>query len=560
MRLRLTPRETSFYDMFAASADNIVTGSKLLMELLGADASARSEIADRMRAAEHAGDDATHAIISQLNSSFITPFDREDIYRLAGSLDDVMDYMEEAVDLVVLYQIEELPKGVEQQIEVLASGRGADRRGDAAAAHDEGPHRVLDRGQPAREPGGPDPPQAARAAVQRRVRGDGRYSSSRRSWTSSKRPRTRSSTWRTPSRPSRSRSPDRGGTFALVVVIGVALSFNYTNGFHDAANAIATSVSTRALTPRVALAMAAVMNLVGAFSAPASRRPSARASSTARAASAGLVDPVRGPDRRDRLEPDHLVLRPAVVLLPRPDRRPGRRGAGRRRARSTGAAWSDKVVIPMVLSPVVGLVRRLPRHGRDPVDLPERQPGARSRAASGCAQTVSAAAMALGHGLQDAQKTMGVIVLALVIGGYDTGRRHPDLGLIAVAPPSISLGTYAGGWRIMRTLGRRIIHLDPPQGFAAETTAAVDRSTSPACVFERADLDHAHHHLGDHGCRRHQAALGGPLGRRAEHRRRLDAHLPGGGLVAAARLPDRAAWSVCRSGRPSGPPEGGPTP
>ncbi|GAA2510668.1 DUF47 family protein [Streptomyces thermolineatus] len=120
VRFRLTPRETSFYDMFAASADNIVTGSKLLMELLGADTSARSEIADRMRAAEHAGDDATHAIFHQLNSSFITPFDREDIYSLASSLDDVMDFMEEAVDLVVLYQIEELPKGIDQQIEVLA--------------------------------------------------------------------------------------------------------------------------------------------------------------------------------------------------------------------------------------------------------------------------------------------------------------------------------------------------------------------------------------------------------------------------------------------------------
>ena len=85
MRFRLTPRETSFYDMFAASADNIVTGSKLLMELLGADSAARTEIAERMRAAEHAGDDATHAIFHQLNSSFITPFDREDIYTLAGS-------------------------------------------------------------------------------------------------------------------------------------------------------------------------------------------------------------------------------------------------------------------------------------------------------------------------------------------------------------------------------------------------------------------------------------------------------------------------------------------
>jgi predicted phosphate transport protein (TIGR00153 family) len=120
VRIRLTPRETSFYDMFAASASNLVTGSKLLLELLGADVAARPELAERMRAAEHAGDDITHAIFHQLNSSFITPFDREDIYNLASSLDDVMDYMEEAVDLVVLYEVEALPKGVEQQIEVLS--------------------------------------------------------------------------------------------------------------------------------------------------------------------------------------------------------------------------------------------------------------------------------------------------------------------------------------------------------------------------------------------------------------------------------------------------------
>ncbi|MEY9876091.1 putative phosphate transport protein (TIGR00153 family) [Streptacidiphilus sp. MAP12-33] len=120
MRIRLTPRETSFYDLFASSASNLVNGSKLLLELLGADVSARAEIADRMRAAEHAGDEFTHAIFHQLNSSFITPFDREDIYALASSLDDIMDFMEEAVDLTVLYEVDALPKGVEQQIEVLA--------------------------------------------------------------------------------------------------------------------------------------------------------------------------------------------------------------------------------------------------------------------------------------------------------------------------------------------------------------------------------------------------------------------------------------------------------
>jgi predicted phosphate transport protein (TIGR00153 family) len=99
------------------------------MELLGADAATRVEIAERMRAAEHAGDDATHAIFHQLNSSFITPFDREDIYSLASSLDDIMDFMEEAVDLVLLYEVESLPSELANQVDVLQ--RCADLTADA---------------------------------------------------------------------------------------------------------------------------------------------------------------------------------------------------------------------------------------------------------------------------------------------------------------------------------------------------------------------------------------------------------------------------------------------
>lgn len=119
MRIRLTPRQTSFYGMFATSGENLVTGARLLKELLGADMSARKDIAEKMRGAEHAGDEATHAIMRELNETFITPFDREDIYRLASSLDDVMDAMEAAVDLVVLYQIGELPPEVADQVDVL---------------------------------------------------------------------------------------------------------------------------------------------------------------------------------------------------------------------------------------------------------------------------------------------------------------------------------------------------------------------------------------------------------------------------------------------------------
>jgi predicted phosphate transport protein (TIGR00153 family) len=128
VRLRLTPREDSFYDLFTDSANNLVTGARLLVELI-ADGTDREAAAEKLRACEHAGDELTHAIMRRLNESFITPFDREDIYRLASLLDDVMDYMEEAADLVVLYKIDELPKDIVGQVEVLE--RAAELTADA---------------------------------------------------------------------------------------------------------------------------------------------------------------------------------------------------------------------------------------------------------------------------------------------------------------------------------------------------------------------------------------------------------------------------------------------
>jgi predicted phosphate transport protein (TIGR00153 family) len=119
VRFRLTPQDTSFYDLFATSANHLVTGSALLTQLVGADAYGREELAKRMRDAEHAADESTHELLRKVNSSFITPFDREDIYMLASNLDDCMDLMEAAADLIVLYQIGALPSGVATQVEVL---------------------------------------------------------------------------------------------------------------------------------------------------------------------------------------------------------------------------------------------------------------------------------------------------------------------------------------------------------------------------------------------------------------------------------------------------------
>jgi hypothetical protein len=116
--LRFRPADTAFYDLFAESATHLVRGAALLAEMLG-DGADRQAIADQMRDAEQAADETAHSIVRRANRTFVTPFDREDIYALASALDDVMDLMEEAVDLVVLYDVATLPDELVHQVEVL---------------------------------------------------------------------------------------------------------------------------------------------------------------------------------------------------------------------------------------------------------------------------------------------------------------------------------------------------------------------------------------------------------------------------------------------------------
>jgi inorganic phosphate transporter, PiT family len=257
--------------------------------------------------------------------------------------------------------------------------------------------------------------------------------------------------------------------FGIVVVIAVALAFDWTNGFHDAANAIATSVATRALTPPVALGMAAVMNVAGAF----------LGTGVAATVGGGVIQAPRG---SAGLAVVLAALLGAIAWnlvtwrlgLPSSSSHALIGGlVGAALAAGGPVQWAgvvEKVLLPMVISPVVGFVLAalvmigllwLFRRGRP------------SRLTAGFrhAQTVSAAAMALGHGLQDAQKTMGVIVLALIVGGFHEGFAVP-WWVVLLSAGALSAGTAVGGWRIMRTLGRRIIDLDPPRGFAAEATAS----------------------------------------------------------------------------------------
>jgi predicted phosphate transport protein (TIGR00153 family) len=116
--LRFRPVDTTFYDLFAQQGQHLVEGAGLLAEMLG-EGNDRENIAQRMRDAEHQADETTHEIVRRVNSTFVTPFDREDIYSLASQLDDVMDFMEEAVDLVLLYEVEHLPSELANQVEVI---------------------------------------------------------------------------------------------------------------------------------------------------------------------------------------------------------------------------------------------------------------------------------------------------------------------------------------------------------------------------------------------------------------------------------------------------------
>lgn len=118
MGFRLRPVDTSFYDLFTASARHLVNGAALLSEML-ADGADKADVAERMRAAEHEADETTHELIRKVNSTFVTPFDREDIYALASGLDDVMDMMDEAVDLILLYEVKVLPTELSEQVDVL---------------------------------------------------------------------------------------------------------------------------------------------------------------------------------------------------------------------------------------------------------------------------------------------------------------------------------------------------------------------------------------------------------------------------------------------------------
>ncbi len=256
----------------------------------------------------------------------------------------------------------------------------------------------------------------------------------------------------------------------VTMVVATALVFDFTNGFHDSANAMATSVATGALQPRVAVLVAAVLNVVGAF----------LSTEVAKTISGGIVnDAVVTPVMIFAGLVGAILWNLVTWLFGLPSSSShalfgGLIGAVLVGAGTAGVNFSvivSKIVLPAMMAPLVAglaaglatylVYRWMRRADQEPAAGWFRR-----------GQTVSGSMIALAHGTSDGQKTMGVITLVLITAGYQDSGTGPQIWVIATAGLAIGLGTYSGGWRIMRTMGKGIVEVRSPQGLAAETTSA----------------------------------------------------------------------------------------
>jgi PiT family inorganic phosphate transporter len=257
----------------------------------------------------------------------------------------------------------------------------------------------------------------------------------------------------------------------LVIVVGAALAFDFTNGFHDTANVVATSISTRALPPRLAVGLAAVLNFVGAFislevAATVAKGIVEAGAVTPTVIFAGLIGAIAW----------NLVT--WYYGLPSSSSHAligGVVGATLVATGSHAVDWSGvvgKVLVPALIAPVlalsVGAIGILVAYAI----VGRLRPGPVSRGFR-FGQLISGGLLALSHGTNDAQKTMGVITLALVANGnISADHVHVPTWVVISAAAAIAMGTYTGGWRIIRTMGTRIIKMDAAQGFSAQTAGA----------------------------------------------------------------------------------------
>lgn len=261
----------------------------------------------------------------------------------------------------------------------------------------------------------------------------------------------------------------------VLLVVAIALAFDFTNGFHDTANAMATSVATGALRPRVAVLISAVLNLVGALLSTA----------VAQTVSSGILNENSQGIPQITVAMIFAGLVGAVLWnlgtwwLGLPSSSTHALFGGLIGAAIIGSGFDavnfagvlTKIVIPAILSPfIAGGVALVATFLAYRITHMAKARG--SQRGFRRAQTVSASLVSLAHGTNDAQKTMGVITLTLIVAGYQAANTPPQTWVIVCCGIAIALGTYTGGWRIMRTVGKRITDIQSPQGFAAETSSA----------------------------------------------------------------------------------------
>ena len=280
-------------------------------------------------------------------------------------------------------------------------------------------------------------------------------------------------------------------TFILATVVAVALVFDFTNGFHDTANAMATSIATRALPPKVAVALSAVLNLVGAFL-------SIQVALTVSNSVVAIQGPDGSPIPSLMGTPILIVVLAGLVgailwniltwLFGIPSSSShalfgGLIGAAMAALGLGGVKWTGilrSVIIPAAAAPfIAGLVAALGTAVTYAItrSVPD---GTRTRGFR-WGQIGSASLVSLAHGTNDAQKTMGVITLALIASGHWTNLHAIPLWVKVVCAVAIASGTYIGGWRVIRTLGKGLVEIDSPQGMAAEmASAAIILSSSHA--------------------------------------------------------------------------------
>jgi PiT family inorganic phosphate transporter len=263
----------------------------------------------------------------------------------------------------------------------------------------------------------------------------------------------------------------------VVLVIVLALFFDFTNGFHDTANAMATPIATGALRPKVAVAIAALLNLVGAF----------LSTEVAKTISGGLIR-----EGHDGVQITTVMIFAGLIgaimwnlvtwLLGLPSSSSHALFGGLIGAAIVGAGFGSinlsvllsKVVFPAVLAPLTaGVVAFLATRIAYAITKKKQRSGFRY------GQIFTSSLVSLAHGTNDAQKTMGVVTLTLIAGGFQATGSGPELWVIVICALAIALGTYTGGWRIIRTMGTGLTEIEPGQGFAAEaaTTATILAST-----------------------------------------------------------------------------------